>query len=221
MANQKLLNWPPSKGPKPPALACRHVYDVPPVVQRDFKFKQPPVCAGERRMLLDAVMDHHGKRLPEEKVGTSTNEEEFAAAQRRRGAPRYETHYRLNHQVAMLGTLTLPQADMLVCGYGVRLRRLGQDLPPKPITVGLLYPLEVGSELHIKPYRYVLAYGDGKEAVQLRMTVGYVLWCVAQEYLRIYKEWRHYVVWGHELADLYFEVLDVRPGGRADLFVGS
>jgi len=53
------------------------------------------------------------------------------------------------------------------------------------------------------------------------MSPGYLMWVVAKEYERIYKEHKKYGVWGHAMSDLGFERITVRPDGVVDLFIGS
>jgi hypothetical protein len=60
-----------------------------------------------------------------------------------------------------------------------------------------------------------------KNRERFEMSIGYVLWAVAQEYKRIYRQHRKYGVWGHAITDLYFEGLDVQKNGNVTLLVGS
>ena len=53
------------------------------------------------------------------------------------------------------------------------------------------------------------------------MSVGYVLWAVAQEYFRIYRNWKQYKIWGHALEDLVYTELRIRRGQKGDLTIAS
>lgn len=221
-----LINWPPSKGPKPAWLRSKRRYIVPNPERHDFRVKQTADTAAERRILLDAVMDFHPiddkdvKKIPdvEDKVGHSFRmEKEGKRVRRRKG----ETKFLFNHHIATLGTLTITQAIRLIQGYGVTKRGLEHELPLMPINVQLTYPLSKGVELTIHPYQVVRTFGNGKIEEDERMEVGYLLWVIAQEYFRIYKNWKQYKVWGHDIGDLFFEGLKISKNGDADLLVGS
>ena len=216
-----LLNWPPAKGPKPPHLSYKRRLAVPPPGRKDFTFTQPPESAAERRQLIEAVSEFHpiddGVKAPpfEDKIGGSV----FPQAKRKRRL-KAETRFRLKHHVATIGTLNLEQAHLLVMGTGFQRRALERKLPAKPLSLEIIYPLNKGVKLKIFPFSMIDVYGDGRKVEGERMSIGYVLWMVAQEYFRIYKHWKRYGVWGHEIGDLIFEGLEVNRG-RAQVLVGS
>jgi hypothetical protein len=86
------------------------------------------------------------------------------------------------------------------------------EIEPKPITITLDYPLSRAVTITVKPYQI-----HGCKFMDL----GYVLWQIAKQYQRIYKEHKRYGVWGHMLDDLWFERLTIDKNGQAELFIGS
>lgn len=88
----------------------------------------------------------------------------------------------------------------------------------RDVNVKLEYPFDAGSKLTIHPYKRIPGWkrGDRRE-----MSVGYVLWHVAREYGRIYRNAKKYGVWGHEIDDLCFEGFTLHSNGKIDLWIGS
>lgn len=197
---------------------------APPPVRHEFTFEQPVGAAAERRALLEAVMEYHPIDDKDQDQKPQTEEDKVGSTSipsRRKRRVKAETRFFLNHHVATLGTLTLAQAHRLIHGVGARRRHLEKRLPNKPLRVELVYPLSKGVELEIAPFRVVDFYADGRKEERDEMSIGYFLWAIAQEYYRIYKQWKRYKVWGHELEDLKFERMEIFRGGRVDLLVGS
>lgn len=83
------------------------------------------------------------------------------------------------------------------------------------------YPLETAVQLSIDPMTVTVKRGKHPERVSREMRLGYFLWVVAQEYLRIYEEAEKYGIWGHALSDLGFEGIAVFDGGFAEILIGS
>lgn len=90
-----------------------------------------------------------------------------------------------------------------------------------PIIVRLNYPFSKICEMRIRSSR--LIYGrvtDGKfkpHSMKYDNTVGYILNMIAKQYVKIYKTTesrKEYGVCGHELSDLYFEVVSFDSKSR-------
>lgn len=197
-----LVNWPPSKGPLPPELKVLRKEACLGLKRRDFVFDQPPPASAERRHILEAVMEHHGNKKIEEKVGMEL----------RVKGPRADTEYHLDHPVTLLSGLTFEEADGLVFGVGVNTGLPARNLPARLHEISLTYPLTLGVELRVSPFELTRHMGDGRKVAEERLSIGYVLWVVAQEYQRIYREWRKYRPWGHGIEDLTFRMMAIRRG---------
>jgi len=196
-----LLNWPPSKGPLPPHLKVARSEVTLKLKRRDFQFRQPPQASAERRHLLEAVMDVHDDPKVEEKVGM-----EFGVKEKK------DTEFILDHPLALLAKLTFEEADLLVHGVGTSTDLLTRRLPAKRYEIPLTYPLTVGVELRVDPFELTRTMGDGKKIREDRMSIGYLLWVVAQEYRRIYADWKVYRPWGHGIEDLTFKTMAIHRG---------
>lgn len=215
-----MLNWPPSRGPKPPELeVTKETYEAPDRICRDIKFAMPRTHIEERKKIVELAMEVRRNEL----VSRKKAEHRISWAARLYRHPRLKSARRhfdflLDHPVEPIADLELNKAVAVVRGMDRRSGFFGPSLPPRAVRVDLTYPLTIGVQLTIPPYDVTTEWGDGRELTDSRMDVGYVLWVVAREYVRIYENWRRYKVWGHELADLYFERLTV-DGSRAKLEV--
>lgn len=205
-----LINWPPSKGPLPPELKVMKQEACLGLKRRDFEFDQPAQASAERRHLLEAVMEHHGNKKLEEKIGM-----EFKVK-----GSKSDTEYHLDHPVTLLSKLTFEEADALVHGVGLNTGLLVRNLPTKTHEIPLTYPLTLGVELRVSPFELTKFMGDGRRVTEERLSIGYVLWVVAQEYQRIYREWRKYKPWGHGIEDLTFRTMTLHRGNTRWIELG-
>lgn len=134
-------------------------------------------------------------------------------------------------QAALLGAFAIAH-------YAVRSALAQQDAQdrwygyePRELVVEISYPLEKSVRLRIPPMKrsypscaYCVETAekhDGEEHERLEMSPGYLLWVVAKEYTRIYREHEHYGVWGHAIGDFVFEGLEVDEAGVVHLGIGS
>lgn len=210
-----LVNWPPAKGPKPPhLLVTEKRIESKPSTRSEFKFKQPSDAALERSILLDSIGDPEILKCGEDvKVVHPQCDSRILES--------YERDFRLSCHVNSVASLSRVDARKLISGWSIRRRRFEWELAPRAIAVSITYPLSLGVRIKIHPYDYIVEYADDTESCRRELSLGVVLWTIAQEYARIYSEWKRYRIWGHELGDLWFHRLNVGKGGKVELFVGS
>lgn len=209
-----LMNWPPSRGPKPPEIdVVGKSFEMPEPGRREFRFRQPKDAVEEQKVLVAAALSVKYKELGGKEQRDAKLLRDLRGAD---GEPRcaYERTLDLDVHVATLATLSIEQASVLVRGVGRRRGELEYDLPTKPLLIDITYPLTVGVRLCVHPYTLTQEFGDGLKLPVRCMDVGYFLLVVAQEYKRIYDHWRRYRVWGHELDDLYFTRLTFPKAGK-------
>lgn len=149
--------------------------------------------------------------------------------------------YQCNYHVATVASLSVKQAmNVLHVSKNHTSKKLApqqlktEDLHLEnmldgtlnPIVAHLNYPLSKICEIKIRSSR--LMYGrivNGKfqpHSHKYDNTVGYILNMIAKQYVKIYKtaeSRKEYGVWGHELSDLYFEIVSFNPKTR-EFFVG-
>jgi hypothetical protein len=86
----------------------------------------------------------------------------------------------------------------------------------------ITYPLNTAVHLVIEPLTITRTWGKERpKKVTREMRLGYFLWVVAQEYVRIYEEAERYDIWGHAMSDLGFEGVVVHEDGTVDILMGS
>lgn len=129
-------------------------------------------------------------------------------------------------QVEDVVDLTLSQAVRILRGRKVDGRSdrctdnwIMEDFGPLETIID--YPLRTAVRLAVDPLTITVKIGKQPERVAQEMRLGYFLWVVAQEYLRIYEEAEKYEIWGHALSDLGFEGIVIYEGGFAELLIGS
>lgn len=208
-----LMNWPPSRGPKPPEIdVVEQSFEMPEPGRREFKFRQPKDSIAEQKVLVQAALDIKYRELGgkgDKKMRQQLRRMVGETIRRTR-----ESVFDLDVHVATLATLSIKQAAMLIRGVGHRNAKFEGELPAKPLVVDITYPLTIGVRICVHPYVFTQKFGDGEEFSARGMDIGYFLLVVAQEYKRIYDHWRRYKVWGHELDDLYFDRLEIHKDGR-------
>jgi hypothetical protein len=188
----ELINWPPSRGPNP---------NAPKVTYRQGKIERQDISREDRRKI----------------------ERDFNQAK-----PAMIGIWRTWFQVEDVADLTLSQAVRLLKG-----KKAGDKSVPVVcaddwyeeefgglVTI-INYPLETAVQLSIDPMTRAVQIGRHPERVKKELPLGYFLWVVAQEYLRIYEEAEKYGIWGHALSDLGFEGVVIYEGGFAEILIGS
>ncbi len=95
-------------------------------------------------------------------------------------------------------------------------------LPNRIITVDLQYPLSQTARVTITPFTYSWPAIKGQKHAHehTRMSLGYVLWSLAQAYKKIYLQPDKWGIWGHAISDLCFESFKLRDN-IGDVGVGS
>lgn len=225
------MNWPPSRGPMPERMKQKFEYPI--LECQDFEF-QPQKIDREERKLVDVLLRDKGIVKPASKPGQKPPTVKFPKVSPKQW--RYPMKIRCGVDVEALASVTVEQARRLVVGildHGDKPRRnaftgvsryweFESYLEARPLTIQINYPLAKGVRLTIKPYNRVW-FGENGEARRLilEMSLGYVLWTVAKQYERIYREWERYGVWGHACSDLVFEGLVVNQDATAHLIIGS
>lgn len=220
------MNWPPSRGPMPDDMKPK--FEFQPVDRQDFEFEQDQAAKEERGLLVGALLDKNVTKVICSPVLPTRN---FI----KRHEPRwsYPMKIRCDAHVETLAHIEVEQAIKLVVGvhdFGDEARedkftgrtrywKFESYFEPKALMIPIMYPLGKGVNLTIKPYQRVWKM-DSKEP-RPDMTLGYILWCCAKEYERIYSEWKKYSVWGHSMDDLFFEGLILEGDGKANLMMGS
>lgn len=201
-----LLNWPPSRGKKPYYLCAKPIYTIPEPGVEDFDFKPSGEQALERGEILRALTN------PQSAIEYITLR---GPASRLPKEP-FETSFVLSHPVKAISEFSFEESvSGIIKGWGKTTHLMTDLMKPETITIKITYPLTKGVKITIRPYRC------GPKGSVPYMKLGYVLWCVAREYRRIYKEWRRYGVWGHSIEDLMFVSFEIDDSGRADLEVIS
>lgn len=209
-----LLNWPPSKGPKPPHLEVVWYFTAPKVSRKDLNFKKPASHREEQKRLLDAAW--------QERDRTSKHHYAVISPATRDGSSDFvDDEIVLWQHVRTVSTLTLEQAHTIIAGVGKPSRKIANYLPISTVTLELTYPLLVGRRLKIPPFIIYGEIGDGSAVKFKEQSIGYILWVASREYVRIYKNWRTYGIWGHSIDDLYFTRFKATSKGKAELSVCS
>jgi hypothetical protein len=229
----KLMNWWPALGPEPKSHSAERKLIVPKTIVKDASVKPSPMAVIERATILATATDDEGllkeldldadgeiKELDLEAVSPKGEKFVKKLSKSKRRKRSFDRDFWLCHRVESVAGLSVEVARSVIiaaCPAPKKSRvpvSTGWNMEAKPITVTLDYPLSRACEVTIKPYK---VWKDGPEY----MEIGYVLWVLAQEYLRIYREHKRYGVWGHMMGDLYFERLTLDKKGHGTLYVGS
>jgi hypothetical protein len=211
----KLANWWPALGPEPKHRERKLI--IPDPIVKDAPARPTPTAVIERATINATLADD------DKALGLDDRPPKPVKLKKLRKHKRYYARdFYLSHHVASVASLSLDVArNVIIAACPVpkkhaRYRPVdtGWNMEPKSITVTLDYPLSRACEITIKPFRL---WKGGPDC----MDIGYVLWTLAKQYERIYKEHKRYGVWGHMMGDLYFERLTIDKKGRGSLFVGS
>jgi hypothetical protein len=210
-AGPTLLNWPPSRGPQPKWMSAQPRYKIP----------APKVVA--QGSLLSPGGRRTDSRPPALKAmpATMPTKGRFAAREDKTQAWKRPYAIDLRTDIEAISTLTLHQALHTLVGIDREAHhgRRGPyaenvDLPVRPVTLDLDYPLSLRARVTIRPYRRWFA----DHWSEPRMDLAYVLWQLARVYVQIYRTHATWGVWGHALGDLMFERLTVHAGvGSVDI----
>jgi len=214
----KLVNWPPSRGPMPKHMLKKSKFKVP---RFELKLVEPtrkniddgdPLVVFARAEGRKRRGAGRGKKrldlsLWQQVSETATLTPEqwglvggAAKDKRRHGGAKLVTYLWMDDLVGP--DRVVPDGVKHIRGkkskgIPVNWTRPG---PPKELTFDLSYPLNKIGRVTIRPYEV-----NG----HLQMTVGYVLWQLAQAYLQIYEEHERYGVWGHAIDDIGFETMTI------------
>jgi hypothetical protein len=187
----ELMNWPPSRGPNP---------NAPSVIYKQTKITREDVP----RKAMKRLVDKFESRRPAA-IGL----------------------WYVNFQVEDVADLSLHQAVRILQGS----KRDSEESDHcsddwyfekfEALETIIDYPLGTAVRLKIEPMTVTYMRGRqiSKEMVEMRL--GYFLWVVAQEYLRIYEEAEKYEIWGHAMGDLAFEGVEVYENGFSTILMGS
>lgn len=237
----KLLNdpdreWEPPEFDVPKVVGVDVVPPVPTKVQEAYRKRRAKamVAAIEKaQKRVAARIAARAKRVRPEILPKGLVKIDVQAYQRLFDCPK-DIEVRCDVQVAALSRMKMHEASAVICGMirrsemypgtsKSRHRRVlsystYRHLPACPLKVRLTYPLTTYREITIEPFMR----GTGKRKQGL-LTVGYVLWCIAREYRRIYSKAnrKKYGVWGHGIGDLVFEGLKIHKDGTAEVWIGS
>jgi hypothetical protein len=224
--NPYLMNWPPERGPMPPWMRREPKLFVPTPGRKDGPPLPPPrkptkeevAAARARQASIQAErekIEANFKKNPPKRVKRPAKSKEHVVP----GA------WRTNIHVATLAKLSLLDAERLVhlsveetsprpnrpksrAAWKKSAYRKWQMSQPRfptesPVRVTLSYPLRRHVEITVKPY------SCRRSGERKAMGEAYVLWTLAREYVRIYRQHKRYRVWGHAITDLWFEGLTV------------
>jgi hypothetical protein len=213
-----LMNWPPSRGPMPKWMSASPRYRIP-----EPKIELLPIDTKPPRKIVMSAPKPKKKAAGRGHKGTI-----FLVSH----SVRRSWDYRLSCHVDTLASISLAQANYLICGMefrdqkpakrktmtigGKRYRpqfvplpaHLGNTLSLRTFVFDLTYPLNHTARVTIEPYE-LLPRKRGEKPC-MRMTLAYVLWQLARAYKKIYKQHRRWGIWGHAITDLWFERLEVK-----------
>lgn len=204
-----LANWWPGRGPLPKHLH-EPKYELPAPITKDVEIIQSAIVSIEKAAIKAIVTGDEKTRAGQQ--ARPKPKSKMRSFKLKRSRPRYYDDFMLNHHVESIASIPFETAQRLIIGGAKKaLHGIALEIEPQPITIRLNYPLSRAVEVTIKPYER-----NGRKW----MNLGYILWIIAREYKRIYKQHKHYGIWGHMLDDLWFERLTIK-NGRGELFIGS
>lgn len=201
-----LLNWPPSRGPKPKWLSTppRYVVEEPTIECIEAEQYTPP-----------EVVKVRIKAPPRSKTSFGIGKEIFAKDLEQKANAQVTWNAHVSAPIETLLGVTIEQARDLVHGIDRKLHRgkpqWASPMPVREFVCDLDYPLHRIARVRIRPYvvRYRRRSG-GWATSSARMDLGYVLWQLARAYAKIYKRHKEFGIWGHAISDLTFESVDIK-----------
>lgn len=224
--NPRLLNWPPSRGPKPKWMADGPSIEVPKItLLTSERPKRAP--DSEAEMIADAIKESVKKSAGDARKQYASDEVaikriSFADIRRQREEQQHWA-LSLNHHLASIAALNdVRTAERLIFGVTEE-GRLEMTLPTRTYRVVLGYPLSIDVVLSIPPLEITPRPRPGRKARPMRQhqTVGYLAWVIAKTYEEtIYADWERFGVWGHALSDLWLEKMSI-DGEKLQVFIGS
>ena len=230
-------NNPPSRGMPHAIREC-----IPGIVTRqDIPFpKQDELAKIEKEVISTIPIPSHRMQIDESAfVEGDQNDSVDTPVCDEKPKPPLRGSWRCNYHVATVASLTLQQASKLLhldpiikrdelLAYEDRyLSCWWHYQKPTLLEVDISYPMSMSVRLRIPSYTEHVTFPAGccgrekqEERLDLEFNEGYYLWMIAQEYKRIYSEWKKYGVWGHAITDLYFERVTVQDG-MSEIGIGS
>lgn len=215
-----LLNWPPSRGPKPDWMTRGPEITVPAVTLLTSERLRPPTMVDEERADIEKALD--GKGIGEI-VADGRGETFPLDPERGKDDTRQTYHLAMNTHLASVASLDLRTAQRVVTAFDEEEHRCVSLLPTRTYRAKLIYPLNVDVMISIPPVTVTHARRPGrpKRTPKPHVDVGYLVWVIAKTYAEtIYKDWKRFGVWGHAIEDLWFESLHIE-GEKLDMFLGS
>lgn len=234
-----LLNWPPSRGPNPHEHANEYVPGA--ATREDIEPGRSPqseAVEAEREAIESDLNDLND--APEEEFSETVSEISALGAPFGEPTPKRPLVGRWHawYQVDDVARLTLEQAVAFVRACKLEPEEAKHcdgdghlddwyGYEPRTLTVDITYPLSIGVRLVVPPMTrrimpcHACEGDDAGSEDRAEMTAGYLLWMVAKEYERIYREHEKYGVWGHAIGDLGFEGIEVDEDGNATILMGS
>lgn len=208
-AGSMLMNWPPSRGRMPAWMSAEPKYIIPKIQIKELPADAPlpiPVIS------LPKILKLSKAHLKDLKKRGKTARDMIDPIESRR-----DFSYHVWVQVSDVLTLTARQADAVITGSlgnskaDKLIGNWGADnvLPVRTYIVDIRYPLSKTARVTIEPYTWKLKRSDGTVLVRKRMSLGYLLWQIAQAYKIIYRQHKRWGVWGHAIGDLGFEGLEI------------
>jgi hypothetical protein len=229
-----LLNWPPSRGPKPDWMTTGPQISVPDVtLLTSERTPGSPTLADSEREDIEKALAGEGPRkiappaFAPDGDGAPVLVQQPSAysggTTRPRTRRRQTYHLVMNAHLASVASLDLRTAQRVITAFDEEEHRCVSVLPARTYHAKLIYPLTVDVMISIPPVTVTHATRPGRpeRKPQPQVDVGYLAWVIAKTYAEtIYKEWEHFGVWGHAIEDLWFETMDI-DGEKLEVFLGS
>ncbi len=192
LKKEKMANWPPSRGPLPKHLDFS---------QQTFVFPAVHVSGPYAHDRDSPEQDFNPPKRRKKKLPRSWEDD------------RKYLSISVWQQVTDLLQVDALTASTLVNGQAEGESFLIGGLPAnRTYHADLDYPFRGTARVTIKPF---VRKGRGKE-----MTIGWLLFALAQAYEAVYENHERYGIWGHHIGDLGFEQIIIK-GDQVWVGVGS